>query len=44
MECGMDGCVSKPLREDAASLLNTVSLAVPKHLTALEQPMTEVPK
>jgi hypothetical protein len=43
MEGGMDGCVSKPIKEDV-SLLNTLGMAVPKHLTALEKPMTAVPK
>jgi hypothetical protein len=43
MEAGMDGCISKPLKEDL-SLINTVNLAAPKHLTALEQPMTGIPR
>jgi hypothetical protein len=43
MEGGLDGCVSKPLK-DEASLLNTLLLALPKHLSAVEQPMTTVPK
>lgn len=42
MESGMDGCVSKPLKEEA-SLLNTMALAVPKHLTATEEPMDKIP-
>jgi len=43
MESGMDGCVGKPLKEEAA-LLNTIALAVPKHKTAMEPPMEGIPE